>query len=153
MRIGEICTRTVVTCGRTASALELAQLMRNHHVGDVIVVDAVEGGSTPVGIVTDRDLVVLVMAKGVDPELLSAGDMMTDELVTAPESEDVYDAIWHMRSQGVRRLPIVDAKSHLCGVLTSDDVTEFLAAEMVEMARIMPRQIRLEETEREPVTR
>ena len=151
MRIGEICTRSVVTCGRDASALELAQLMRNHHVGDVIVVDEHEGKLTPVGVVTDRDLVVEVVAKSVNPDLLRAGDLIANELVTAFESELVHDAIWHMRSKCIRRLPVVDANNHLLGVLTADDLTEFLAGELTELARIVPRQIKLEQVTRDSV--
>ena len=153
MRIGEICTRSVVTCGRDTSVLALAQLMRNHHVGDVIVVDEHEGKLTPVGVVTDRDLVVEVVAKSVNPDLLRAGDLIANELVTAFESELVYDAIWHMRSKGIRRLPVVDANNHLLGVLTADDVTEFLAEELTEVARIVPRQIKLEQATRDSVAK
>ena len=153
MHIGEICTRSVVTCRRDASAPEIAQLMRDRHVGDVIVVDEHEGQLTPVGIVTDRDLVVQVMAKGLNPDLLRAGDLIADDLVTAMESEGVYDAIWHMRNKGLRRLPVVDAHNHLLGILTADDVTEFLAEELTEVARIAPRQIKREEAMREPVAR
>ncbi|MGZ5733025.1 MAG: CBS domain-containing protein [Caldimonas sp.] len=151
MRVGEICTRLVVTCRPGASVLELAQLMRDHHTGDVIVVDEQHGLATPVGVVTDRDLVIEVVAKGVDPDLLRAGDLMSGELVTALESELVYDAIWHMRSKGIRRLPVVDARNHLLGVLTADDVTEFLAEALTEVARIAPRQMKREEATRGPV--
>lgn len=151
MHVGEICTRSVVTCRRDASVLELAQLMRDHHVGDVIVVAEHEGQVTPVGVVTDRDLVVEVVAKGVNPDLLRAGDLISNDLVTAFESELVYDAIWHMRSKGIRRLPVVDAHNHLLGVLTADDVTEFLAEALTEVARITPRQKKREEATRDPV--
>lgn len=151
MHIGEICTRSVVTCRRDASAMELAQLMRDHHVGDVIVVDGHEGQATPVGVITDRDLVIEVMAKGVSPDRLRADDLIATEIVTAFESELVYDAIWHMRGKGLRRLPVVDAHNHLCGVLTADDVTKFLAEELTEVARIAPRQIKREEATRDPV--
>ena len=98
----------------------------------------------PVGIVTDRDLVVQVLAQGVGPDALTANDLMSDELVTAVESEVVYDAIWHMRTKGIRRLPVVDERKYLIGVLTADDVTEFLAEELTEVARIVPRQVKLE---------
>ena len=144
MRIGEICTREVVHCGRDTSVAEIAQLMRNHHVGDVIVVEPHQGKLVPVGIVTDRDLVVQVLAQGVGPDALTANDLMSDELVTAVESEVVYDAIWHMRTKGIRRLPVVDERKYLIGVLTADDVTEFLAEELTEVARIVPRQVKLE---------
>jgi signal-transduction protein with cAMP-binding, CBS, and nucleotidyltransferase domain len=153
MHIGEICTRSVVTCRRDASALELAQLMRDHHVGDVIVVDEHEGATTPVGVVTDRDLVIEVMAKGVDPDRVRAEDLVAVEVVTAFESELVYDAIWHMRGKGIRRLPVVNARNHLVGVLTADDVTKFLAQELTEVARIAPHQIKREEARRDPVAR
>jgi CBS domain-containing protein len=113
-------------------------------VGDVIVVDEGEGGATPVGIVTDRDLVVQVMAQGVAPESLHAEDLITAELVTVLESETVYDAIWHMRSRGIRRLPVVDAKCRLLGILTADDVSRFLAEELTEIARAVPHQIKRE---------
>ena len=105
MHIRDICTRSVVTCRRDASVLELAQLMRDHHVGDVIVVDEHEGHVTPVGVVTDGDLVVEVLAKGVDPDLLRAGDLIANEIVTAFESELVYDAIWHCAAKASAGCP------------------------------------------------
>lgn len=144
MRIGEICTRSVVTCGRETSALEAARLMREHHVGDLIVVDEVDGRVTPVAVVTDRDLVIEVMAQGLDPAMLRVGDLIVDELVTAGEDEVVYDAIWHMRGKNIRRLPVVDAHNHLVGVLTADDVTRFLAEQLTEVARIPALQIKRE---------
>lgn len=151
MHIGEICTRSVVTCGRETSALELAQLMRDRHVGDVIVVDEYDGQMTPVGVVTDRDLVVEILAKGANPDLLRAGDLIANEIVTAFESELVYDAIWHMRGKGIRRLPVIDSHNHLLGVLTADDVTAFLAEELTEVARIAHRQIKREEAAQDPL--
>jgi CBS domain-containing protein len=113
--------------------------MRDRRVGDVIVVDEQEGRMIPVGLVTDRDLVVEVMAKGIDPRHVRAEGLMAGEIVTAFESELVYDAIWHLRSKGVRRLPVIDAHNHLLGVLTADDVLGFLAEELTEVARIAPR--------------
>lgn len=144
MQIGEICTREVVVCERDTNAVELAQLMRDRHVGDVIVVEPVEGRAVPVGIVTDRDLVLDVLAEEDDPATLAAGDLMSAELVTARDTEVVYDAVWHMRSKGIRRLPVVDARGFLVGVLTADDVTAFLAEELAQIARIVPYQTRLE---------
>ena len=153
MRIADLCTRSVVTCRRDTSALELAQLMRDRHVGDVIVVDVDADGSTPVGIVTDRDMIVRIMAKGVDPNLVRADDLITDGLVTAIGQEGVYDGIWHMRSKGVRRLPVVDDHNHLLGVLTADDVTRFLAEELTELAHAVPHQRKLEQRALDPVAK
>ena len=147
MRIGEICTREVVHCQRDTSVTEIAQIMRNHHVGDVIVVEPRDGHLVPVGIVTDRDLVVEVLAQRLSPAELTAQDLMNGDLVTAGISESVYDAIWHMRSRQVRRLPIVEARGFLVGILTADDVTEFLAEELTQITRIPSSQLKLERTE------
>jgi CBS domain-containing protein len=83
MRIGDICTREVIHCSRATTALELAQLMRSSHVGDVVVVDQPNGHKMPVGIVTDRDLVVEVLAREADPALAKPGELVAREFVTA----------------------------------------------------------------------
>jgi signal-transduction protein with cAMP-binding, CBS, and nucleotidyltransferase domain len=148
MRIADICTRSVVTCGRRTSATEAAQLMREHHVGDLVVVEERDGKVTPVAVVTDRDLVIEVMAQGLDPALAQVGDLIVDELVTAAESEFVHDAVWHMRGKGIRRLPVTDAQGKLTGVLTAGDVSRCLAEELIEIARIAPTQVRRESVRR-----
>jgi CBS domain-containing protein len=151
LRIGEICTREVVYCGRDASVLEVAQLMRNHHVGDLIVAETGDGWLEALGIVTDRDLVVKVLAEGVAAETLTAGDLMTRDLVTGAEAESVHEAIERMRTEGVRRLPITGADGVLVGVLSADDVTEFLAEELTGLAHIAPRQSVVEKAALPPV--
>jgi CBS domain-containing protein len=152
MRIGDLCTREVVTCSRSASATEVARLMREQHVGDVIVVERRDAGDVPVGIVTDRDIVVEVVARGVDPELFTAGDMMTAGPVTAFESEDVHDAIWHLRGKAIRRLPVVDDQNRLRGILTVDAVAVYLAAELADLARIATQQREVEAARRVAAT-
>jgi CBS domain-containing protein len=152
MRIGEVCTRDVVYCEDDASIVLIAQLMRDHHVGDVVVVEETGNKRIPVGIVTDRDLVVEVIAQGVAPNELRAKDLMRrGALATAKESALLYSAIALMRDKGIRRLPVVDADNALVGVLTADDVTEFLAEELTEIARIVPRQRKVEAAARPPI--
>jgi CBS domain-containing protein len=142
MLISEICKREVVTCTRRTSAAQIAQLMRDHHAGDVIVVEPRDREPVPVGIVTDRDLVVHVVAAGVGAYAVTASDLICGELVSAAESETVYDAIWYMRSKGVRRLPVVDANGVLIGLLTMDDLSRLLAEEeLSELAQLSPHQI------------
>ena len=138
MHIGQICTRSLVTCKRDTSASELARKMRDQHVADVLVIEERGGRLTPVGIVTDRDLMVEIIARGRHPDQVCAADVMCADLETALDSEFVYDAIWHMRSKRVRKLAVVDAHNALVGVLTVDDVTQFLAGELIEVARISP---------------
>lgn len=143
MRIGELCTRAVVTCNEHCSAADLARLMRKHHVGDVVVIEPVEGGDRPLGVVTDRDLVMQVLAAGIEPTVAKATDLMSPA-ITALASEGVYDAIWHMRRKACRRLPVVDPQGRLTGLVTLDDLTQFLATELAELGRVSLRQQELE---------
>jgi CBS domain-containing protein len=139
MHVSQICTRSLVTCTRETPAAELARKMRDQHVADVLVIENRDGRLTPVGLVTDRDLVVQVLARDKDPNQICAADLMCADLETVLDSELVYDAIWHMRKRQIIRLPVVDAHGALVGMLTADDVAEFLASELTEVARLRKR--------------
>lgn len=93
MPIGEFCNREVVFAMRKTTIPEAAQLMRQHHVGDLVVVDVVDGRRMPVGIVTDRDIVVEIIAKSLDFNDFSVGDIMSPQLVSVQESEGVFETI------------------------------------------------------------
>lgn len=136
MHIGEICTVQTVCCTRTESVQGAAILMRRHHVGDLVVVDLEDGVNRPVGILTDRDIVVSVIAPGLDPSSLQAGDIMSVDLLTAHDTDDVYETIERMRLRGIRRVPVVDGSGNLNGIVSADDLLEFLAEEMGELSRI-----------------
>lgn len=137
MPISEICNREVVIVQPTDSALEAALVMRRHHVGDVLVVEERGGSRVPVGIVTDRDLVVEIMAPQLDPSTITAGDIMAPELATIKESAGMFEAVEFMRARGVRRLPVVDDHGGLIGILTLDDLLELLAEEMAALAKLV----------------
>jgi CBS domain-containing protein len=140
MHIGDISTVQAVYCKRDESVQGAALLMRKHHVGDLIVVEQPDTEKIPVGIVTDRDIVVSVIALGLDPASLLVGDIMTDDLLTVGEHDDVYETIERMRFRGIRRVPVVNAAGGLSGVISADDLLEFLADEMSELSRISPHQ-------------
>ena len=140
MRIGEICTLETIFCKREESVQGAALLMRQHHVGDLVVVDPLDGERVPVGIVTDRDIVVSVIALGLDPASLQVGDIMTSELLTVNENDDVYETIERMRFRGIRRVPVVNAAGGLMGIVSADDLLEFLAEEMGDLSRIASHQ-------------
>ena len=123
MKVGEICRREVVATVARASVAEVAKLMRTHHVGCVVVIDP-PGSAIPVGIVTDRDIVVAVVALGLDPRMLSAGEIMSPEVVTATEDEDTTWAMKKLRDRGFRRLPVVDAEGQVCGIVSFDDLLQ-----------------------------
>ncbi len=136
MNIGEICTIQTVTCTRDETVQGAAILMRKHHVGDLIVIDGVDGEAVPVGIVTDRDIVVSVIALGLDPAGLQVDDIMSDDLLTCREVDDVYETIEHMRLRGIRRVPVVNGAGGLSGIVSADDLLAFLAEEMGDLSRI-----------------
>jgi CBS domain-containing protein len=135
MRIKEICSRVVVVAEPHTDLREAARLMRDHHVGALVVVEKREGFARPVGIVTDRDIVVeVVAATGVTPESLTVRDVMSSDLVLARETDGVFEAVERMQDSGTRRLPVVSADGVLVGILTLDDVLRMLAGEMTALA-------------------
>jgi CBS domain-containing protein len=140
MHIGEISTVQTVYCTRDETVQGAALLMRKHHVGDLVVVDRSDGQHIPVGIVTDRDIVVSVIALALDPSSLLVGDIMSDDLLTVGERDDVYETIERMRIRGIRRVPVVNQAGGLAGIVSADDLLEFLANEMGELSRISPHQ-------------
>jgi CBS domain-containing protein len=151
MNVGEICSREVVIANRGDSVLDAARLMREHHVGDVVVVDQRDGQRVPVGILTDRDIVLELVAKSVDAQTVTVADAMTGELLIAAESDDVGELIEHMKGRGVRRVPVVNAKGGLVGIVAVDDLMDLLAEQLAQLAGLVKREERSEQTRR-PLT-
>jgi CBS domain-containing protein len=148
MPISEICNREVVIVQRSNTIMEAAQLMRQHHVGDVVVVDDKGGIKVPVGIVTDRDLVVEIMAPAIDQTVVTVGDIMASELVTVRENAGLSETIEYMRAKGVRRVPVVDRNGALVGILALDDLLELLAEELLALAKLVRHEQKREMTNR-----
>ena len=136
MSTGEFCTREVVITEKGASILEVAQLMRTYHVGDVIVVEHRDGQTVPLGIITDRDIVVEVIAQEVDLASVTAADIMSHDLLTVREDEGIWEVLLQMNERGVRRVPVVNGEGGLEGVLALDDLIELFAEELSLLARI-----------------
>ncbi|HSD61136.1 MAG TPA: CBS domain-containing protein [Burkholderiales bacterium] len=136
MQAGEICNREVIVVERDASVREAAVLMRQYHVGDLVVVEERAGQRAPVGILTDRDIAIEVVAMGVDPEALTVGEVIAPELIIAGEKETVYDTLQRMRQHGVRRIPVVDSQGGLAGIVSLADLLEFLAEELSYLSTV-----------------
>lgn len=129
-------TRDVEICGTHATALQVAEIMRKTGVGDLVVVEYRSGQPVPVGIVTDRDLVVEVMAMQIDSATMTAGEIMSGKLVVANEGEQMEFSLERMRGAGVRRLPIVNSSGVLVGIVTLDDIVEKLSLTLTTIAQI-----------------
>jgi len=148
MQVGEICTREVVCATAETTVAAAAKLMRQYHIGDVVVTRDERGRRIPRGIVTDRDLVLSVLATELNPTALTVGDIMGSDLITACETEDLFDAVQRMRNKGVRRMPIVQEDGTLVGIVSIDDVIEVLAEEMNQLAHLISREQLLEQQTR-----
>jgi CBS domain-containing protein len=146
--VGSIASRIVVVAEPDTTVARASELMRENHVGALIVTEATGMRDRALGILTDRDIVVEVLAMGLDPKVLTAGDVMSTNLVTAREDEAVFDALDRMKARGVRRLPVLDTADRLVGVLTLDDVNEFIADELSAVARTIRVEQRREASER-----
>ena len=145
MNAGELCNREVVFAYRNTPLVEAARLMREHHVGSLVVVVDRLSERVPVGILTDRDIVVAVVAKALDPRALTVGDVMAGELLTVREQDGIPDALRLMREKGVRRLPVLTHSGALAGILAIDDLLELMAEELGAFARTIDRE-RVRET-------
>ena len=141
MLAGEVCNREVVIANTDESVMQATKLMREYHVGDVVVVEEQEGVRVPKGILTDRDIVIELIAQAVDLDAVNIGDVMSCELLIAQESDDVLDILKRMCANGVRRVPVVNQEGGLEGILTVDDVIDLVAEQLQDLAGLTKRQL------------
>lgn len=147
MPVGEICNREVIIINKKEGILDAARLMRDHHVGDVIVVEEKDTRVIPVGILTDRDIVVELIAKEVSLDSILVEDVMSADLNSVREDMGIWETIQCMRSKGIRRIVITGDKGQLVGILSSDDLIDLLSGELMDLVKtFMREQIREKET-------
>ena len=148
MRVGEYCNREVVVIEQDDSLTEAARVMREYHVGNVIIVRSENGKQIPLGILTDRDIALEIVAKSTDPESLRVGDAMSYELTTVSEDDDLMQLIEIMRDKGIRRVPVVDVDETLVGIITVDDLLDLLSEVFIDIVHLVDRQRKREERTR-----
>ncbi len=148
MSVDKICNHNVVTTEADAGLVETARVMREEHVGNVIVTEYRNGRQTPIGILTDRDILVEVVAAKVDPSTLTVGNVMSRDLAVVAKDNGVDFALKAMMQAGVRRVPVVDRDGSLVGVLSIDDVLEHLSEQLSHMAAALRGEQRREAKER-----
>jgi signal-transduction protein with cAMP-binding, CBS, and nucleotidyltransferase domain len=150
MKAGELCNREVVTATRETTIPEAARLMRDHHVGSLVIVESREDQAEPVGIITDRDLVIEIIAEEVDLDTVTVGDVMSYALLKISEQESVFDTAQRMRARGVRRVPVISETGKLIGILALDDMLELLSEELSMLAKLTSRESEQEQKKRAP---
>ena len=149
MTVGQYCNRHVATTATSTEIDEVARTMRHRHVGIVVVVERRDDTDYPIGIVTDRDLVVEVLAQGLAPNAVTVGDIMSNSLVTAKDSDNLWRTLDRMSAKGVRRLVVVDDRGALVGILTVEDVLTALAVGLSDVTRLVQRGIAKEARQRQ----
>jgi CBS domain-containing protein len=148
MSVSHVCNHNVASVSPGADVGEAAILMREAHVGDLIVIEHRRGLTVPIGIVTDRDIVVGVIAKGIAAGTVTVGDVMSADLLTVREDSGIELALREMRRVGVRRAPVVGAAGELVGVLSIDDVVDHIATQLGHIADIIRLEQQLESSAR-----
>lgn len=145
MNIGEVCNRVVIHVTSDEPVRRAAELMRKYHVGYLVVTEFGDQELVPVGTVTDRDIVLESVAAGIDPDEITVGDIMDqDPPLVADEADELPQLLDAMREQGVRRVPVVDSRRQLVGVLTLDDVLQLLSTQLGAIADVVGNQRRHE---------
>jgi predicted transcriptional regulator len=134
MKVGDYCKRAVVTIAASADAAAAAKLMREEHVGFLVVYREGDTLQQPVGVLTDRDLVIGVMARDVDPHAVTVGDVMTRQPLVANDTDEFNDMLEAMRMAGVRRVPVVDVRNALIGIVAMDDAIDVITGLMCNIA-------------------
>jgi CBS domain-containing protein len=137
MSVNTLCSQNVAMVAPGDGVIDAARLMREKHVGDLIVVEHRAGQRVPVGILTDRDIVVGIVARGASADDLTVADVMSSELLKIRVEESIEYALREMRRAGVRRVPVVDGSDDLIGVLSIDDVIDHLAVQLGHVADIV----------------
>jgi CBS domain-containing protein len=140
MLLKDICTPAVICCRAEESALAAAQLMRQAHVGDLVVVADPDDDSEPLGIITDRDIVIEVLARERDPRTTRVRDVMRTPVVLARESEDLTTVLERMKAHGVRRAPVVGSGGRLIGIISLDDLLKQIATVTTALSEIVTRE-------------
>ena len=128
--LGKVCTKPVVTASAQMTVAQAARAMRSKNIGALVVVNA----GRPIGMLTDRDIAMDVVAQGMDPDSTRVGDVMHKKPVTIREDLGILDAAQAFAKSGVRRLPVVDKGGQLAGVIAVDDVMMLLGNEMGDLA-------------------
>ena len=145
MNAGSVCKRGAVTVAPGDDLIAAAHLMREKHVGYLIV----SQGTRVAGVLTDRDIVVAVLAQEVDVHALKVGDVMTRDPLVIEEGQSIEAVLRHMREAGVRRVPVVDRSGALTGVLSIDDVLEQIAQQLIDIAGSIRNEQRMERAVRQ----
>ncbi len=154
MNVGEYCSRIVAFVYDYETPLDASRVMREQNVGDVVIVEGCpeesrdaeekDGRKIPLGIITDRDIAIEIVAEEVDPSAVAVQDICRKSLVVASESDNLFECIARLKHAGVRRAPVVDESGYLTGIISVDDILEVLAEQFSCLAHLVSDQAQQE---------
>jgi len=139
MPIKDVCKDTVVCASPSTSIADAARLMRDKHVGEVIIVKTKDRKT--VGILTDRDIVTKVVAGNMDPDTIKVEDIMAKNPTVAKEQDGLFEVAKKLERSGIRRIPVTDTHGRLTGLVSIDDLYELFAAELHTLAKVASREV------------
>ncbi len=134
MKAGKLCKHPVIVATREMTIKDAAALMRAEHVGALVIIDDAESNH-PIGMLTDRDIVVGGVALNLDLDAITVEILMTDAPVTVKAGDTTEQAFARMRLHGARRLPVVGADGALVGILTMDDLIEEMGKQLANLGK------------------
>lgn len=139
MPISDLCSVNLVTVEPGATLQKAARLMRDHHVGGLVVVEG-NGKNRPLGILTDRDIVLAAVA---EDKLYTSRveDVMSKNVFKVTRNQGIADVIDQMSTHGVRRMIVVDELGRTCGLVSSDDILQLMAKEMNGLGQLVQTQL------------
>jgi CBS domain-containing protein len=146
MTAGEYCNREVIITNADTPIVDAAKLMRAHHVGTIMVTQKDNENIIPIGILTDRDIVIEVIAQDVPLDSVLVKDVMSRDIITVTEEVTLLDSLELMKTKGVRRLPVVNQEGSLEGILSADDTIELLSEAMNDLVVLIKQETKAEQT-------
>jgi CBS domain-containing protein len=146
MNVSDLVKGNVTTVYRHEDIRAAARLMRERHVGYLVVVEPMldQTGERPIGVLTDRDIVTTILARDAEPRSLLVDDVMTREPFVVEARAPIETALRKMRDVGARRIPVVDALGRLVGVLSLDDVLDYFAEQLATVAGSIRKELSIE---------
>jgi CBS domain-containing protein len=140
--LASVCKFPVRTVTPATTVRAAAEIMREHHVGALVVVGGKNGAvAKPIGIVTDRDIVVAIVALDLNPNVFLIDDLIDRTLTVAKGDQHIREGLELMKKHGIRRLPLIDKQGKLIGIVTMEDLLAELAADLSRLSLVVENEI------------
>lgn len=139
MPISDLCSKNLISVVRGSTLQYAAQLMKQYHVGGIVVVESGEQNK-PIGFITDRDIVLEAVAESLPLET-PVEEVMSSNVSTVRLKDGIASVVEKMEMEGVRRMVVIDEKGNACSLVTADDILKLLAKELSGLGKIIEHQV------------